>query len=312
MTLLLLVGLAAVLAVAAPGWLARAGWTYRSPNLGVLAWQVVPVTVVLSLAAAAFTAVMPWHQARDAICAVWRMCLDSLDGAHGRTTQVIAWVAVLVSVAGCARLAAATVAVVRARQRRRRHAALACLVGRHDRGLDATVVDHPDPVVYLVPGGAGQVVVTTGAVETLSADELAAVLAHERAHAHGHHHRPLVLASLLRSAFPTVGLFGQAHHEIGRLVELCADDRACQEHSPLALARALAALAGATAPEGALAASGGGALERVHRMMRPPRPLARGVQVAAAVGLLALPLAPLAIVLACPAVPALHAGLPLG
>jgi Zn-dependent protease with chaperone function len=312
MTLLLLLGLAAVLAVAVPRWLARAQWAYRCPSLGLLAWQVVPLTVMLTLAGAAFTAVMPWHHARDAMCAVWRMCLDALDGTHGRSTQVVAWVAVLAWVAGSSRLAAAAVALLRARRRRRGHAALACLVGRRHRGLDATVVDHPAPAVYLVPGGSGQVVVTTGALTRLGPDELAAVLAHERAHARGHHHRPVALTALLRRAFPSVGLFDQAHHQVSRLVELCADDEACQEHSPLALASALAALAGASAPAGALAASGGIAVERVHRMMSPPPPLPRRVRVMVAVGLVALPLAPLAIVLAVPAIPVLHAGLPLG
>lgn len=305
MRALILLGLAVAFAAAAPGWLVRAAWVYRSPRLGVLAWLAVAVTLLTSATAAALALVMPWHPAHDAVCGLWRICLDALTGAHGLLAQAVAWLAALVLAAGVVRLAGATGTVARAGRQRRDHAALVRLVGQGRPDLQATVVERPEPAVYLVPGRGGQVVLTTGALDRLSGDELAAVLAHERAHARGKHHRPLVFAGLLQAAFPPVRLFRQAHRQVSRLVEMCADDRASRDHPPLALARALAALACPTPAPGILASSGGDAAERVHRLMCPPQPLPRTIQSILVAGLLALPLAPLAVLYAGPVLAAL-------
>lgn len=311
MTLLVLLVLAFALAVAAPAWLVRAGWTHRAPGLGVLAWQAVAATLVVCVIAAAYIMIVPWHPADGAIDVVWRLCLDALVGAHGTAAQVMAWAGLMVLVAVLGRIAVAAGSLAHAAVRRRRHTALVRLIGHHRAEMDATVVDHPDCVVYLVPGRRGQIVVTTGALSRLSPPELAAVLAHERAHARGRHHLPLALAVLLCRAFPAVNVFRQAQPQIRRLVELCADEDACRSHSRLALARALVVLASPAGPSGVLAAGGGDALERVHRLMRPPEPLPRRVTTVAAATLLAMPLVPLALVLAIPVVPVLHSGLPL-
>ena len=73
----------------------------------------------------------------------------------------------------------------------------------------------------------------------------------------------------------------------------------------------MVALAAPASPTGTLAAAGGDAIERVHRLMRPPAPLPRRVTTVAAATLLGLPLVPLALVLAIPVFPVLHAGLPV-
>jgi Zn-dependent protease with chaperone function len=309
MTLLLLLGLAFGLATVAPGVLARAAWPYRSPRLGVLAWQVTAITVVVSLVAAVQTMVMPWHRAGDAVCSVWRLCLDALIGAHGGAALVMAWIGLVLLTLGLVRITVAAVPLARLADRRRSHAAMVRLIGSHRSGVDATVLEHPDPAVYLVPGRSHEVVVTTGALARLDAEELAAVLAHERAHARGHHHLPLALTGLLHRAFPALAAFGQGRRQIGRLVEMCADDDACLRHSRLALARALVTLADPATPSGVLAAGGGDALERVHRLMRPPPPLPRPARAAIAACAFALPLAPLVIVLVIPVVPVLRIGL---
>ncbi|MEH1130583.1 M56 family metallopeptidase [Micromonospora sp. CPCC 206061] len=310
MTVLLLLGSAVALAVAAPAWLLRAGWTNRAPRLGVLAWHTAAATLVVCVIAAAQIMIMPWHQADDAICMVWRLCLDALVGAHGRAAQVMAWTGAAVLLAVTIRIAVAGVQLARAAARRRRHTALVRLIGHHRADIGATVVDHPDSAVYLIPGRSREVVVTTGAISRLDREELAAVLAHERAHARGRHHLSLMVAVLLCRAFPAA-VFRHAERQIHRLVELCADEQACRHHSRLVLARALVALATPASPPGMLAAAGGDALERVHRLMRPPAPLPRRVTAIATAMLLTLPLLPLALVVAIPAVPALRAGLPL-
>jgi Zn-dependent protease with chaperone function len=310
MTLLLLLGLSVGLAAAAPGRLVRADWPYRSPRLGVLAWQVTAATWVVSLAVAAQTMVMPWHQAGDAVCSVWRLCADAVVGAHGGHAQLLAWAGLVGSAAGVARLAIGAVPLARMASRRRAHVAVVRLIGTRRSGLDAMVVDHPDAAVYLVPGRSREMVVTTGALSRLEAQELAAVLAHERAHARGRHHLALALTGLMRRAFPAVGMFGMSHRQVARLVEMCADDDACREHSRLALARALVALTASATPASALSAGGDGALERVHRLMCPPRPLSRPARAGIAACLLALPLTPVMIMALIPFVPALRIGLP--
>lgn len=310
MTLLVLASLAGA-AVAAPDVLARFGWLHRCPRLAVLAWQVAPTTVVICVAVAVQTMVMPWHEPGDALCTLWRLCLDALVGAHGVAAQVMAWAGLLVAAVGLWRLGVAAVSLVRAAAQRRRHATLVRLVGRRRPEWDVTVVDHPSPGAYLIPGRSRQVVVTTGALDRLSEEELAAVLAHERAHARGRHHLLLAVTSLLYQAFPAVAVFGKAHGQVRRLVEMCADDDACREHSRLVLARALVTLATAATAPGMLAAAGGDAVARVHRLLHPPSPLPRPARLVIRAVLVSLPLAPLVMVLAVPAVPLLAVDLPL-
>src|SRR5206468_10144529 len=72
-------------------------------------------------------------------------------------------------------------------RRRRVHVQTLDLAGRPAPALGATIVEHPQPAAYVVAGRRRRVVVTTGALDRLAPDELAAVLAHERAHANGRH-----------------------------------------------------------------------------------------------------------------------------
>ena len=66
---------------------------------------------------------------------------------------------------------------------------------RHDGGVDVVTLPTADAVAYAVPGRPPQIVVTDGLVGALSADELAAVLRHERSHVVHGHDRQLTLAA---------------------------------------------------------------------------------------------------------------------
>src|SRR6266540_4058791 len=133
--------------------------------------------------------------------------------------------------------------------------------------------------------------------------KLAAVIAHERAHAAGRHHLLIAALRLLRDAFPASRLFSQAHAEVSRLVEERADDTATRHHNPLDLARALVTIAEGTAhdpanrapaaPAPALGAAGGEAAARVHRLINPPAPPCRRVAILLSLIAAALPLVPL-------------------
>jgi beta-lactamase regulating signal transducer with metallopeptidase domain len=150
-------------------------------------------------------------------------------------------------------------------------------------------------------------VVTTGALERLDHHQLAAALAHERAHLSQRHHLVLAWAGGLAHAFPRVGLFGQAQTESQRLVELLADDVAARSVDRLTLAEALLALAGTTPrlPVPAMGAGGSTAATRVRRLIEPPRRLGRLralLTALAAALVLAVPI----VALASPAIAATH------
>src|SRR6266542_3862226 len=195
--------------------------------------------------------------------------------------------------------------------RRREHLHVLALAGRRSAELGATVVECAEPAAYMLAGRDRRVVVTTGAVDALSAGELAAVLAHERAHAAGRHDLLLAGVRLLRAAFPHVVLFAVARAQLGRLVELRADDFAVASHPRISLARALVAMAthtGAAAsvvPVGAVAAAGGDAAERLRRLLEPPARLSSLQRAAVAAGIAALALAPAALLVAAQVFPVL-------
>src|SRR6266545_2656239 len=138
---LLLLAWAAVLAGPVARRLAASRWVYRAPRVGVAAWRVVAVNMVGSLLMAGLTALLHWDRTHDLVCGSWQICLDTLNGAHGRLAPLVT------------------------------------AVGRPVPRRDATVIPDARPAAYLVPGRHGRVVVTAGAVELLPSEQLDAVLA---------------------------------------------------------------------------------------------------------------------------------------
>jgi Zn-dependent protease with chaperone function len=170
------------------------------------------------------------------------------------------------------------------------------------------------------------VIVTSAALQTLDRDQLAAVLAHERAHLAWHHHRLVALARIAQQLLPFLPLMRDAAGQVARLVEMHADDTATAAHDTRTLATALVVLAerGGLAPAPAvnelvapglgatgLTAAGAEALQRIQRMLHPAEPLSglrRQLLRAGAAGLaltpLLLALTPAVIALALGRVPA--------
>ena len=100
----------------------------------------------------------------------------------------------------CWVLVAASVAAVQARRRQR---ALLTLLAHGDPKVPgALVVDYPTAAAYCLPGLRSKIVVSVGALELLGRGELAAVLAHERAHLRERHDLVLLPFTALRRAFP--------------------------------------------------------------------------------------------------------------
>jgi hypothetical protein len=139
--------------------------------------------------------------------------------------------------------------------------------------VDGVVVaDWTEPLAIAVPGKPGEILLTTGMLRVLGADERRAVVAHERAHlAHRHH-----LAMLLVSAAVAVNpLLRPVRDTVGYLVERWADEEAAADigdRDLVARAVARAALAAAApAPAAALGMHGGVVVRRV-RALRVPSP----------------------------------------
>ncbi|WP_225730590.1 MULTISPECIES: M56 family metallopeptidase [unclassified Nocardia] len=261
-------------AVFGPPVLRRLTRRGSAPRLGVLAWLVaiagalgawVAATVVLVVEFAAF-----WDHPVDAL----RACLAMLSApahVHGGTAvQVSAFAVAAVVAAGSGGvLLRAGHLVLRLQRSTRAHGRAVRIVGRRVPGVAALVLDSPERQAYCVAGRPDTIVVTSAALDALTGPQLNAVLAHERAHLTGKH--PYLMAVLrgLATALP-VGLFTEGAAQIGRLLEMCADDRAAREHGPESLLGGLLAFAGGAAvPVGALGAAGTAVLARAERLADP-------------------------------------------
>lgn len=304
---LVLFGYAALLALAAPPLLSRADWPQRAPRLGVLAWQALAVSALLAVVLAGLALAVPAGRLGADLGALLRACAQALRAQYavpGGTSQGVIGLALVAAVSGRL-LYAAVIGVGRGRRQRRAHRCALTLVANPDPQLDALIVENDTAAAYCLPGSGGRVVLTTRTVAALDPAQLAAVLAHERAHLRGRHHWLLTSAAVLVRAFPRVRLFRVAAEEMARLMEMVADDAAGRCHRRLDIAGALVILAGAAAPSGGLAAGGPSTPARVHRLLQPPRPLPAPVTAAGLV-LVALTIAAPLLLAAGPAIAAAH------
>jgi hypothetical protein len=171
-------------------------------------------------------------------------------------------------------LFAAGCAVLQARRRQRE---LLTLLAHGDPKVPgALVVDHPTATAYCLPGLRSHIVVSVGTLKLLGHGELAAVLAHERAHLRERHDLVLLPFTALRRAFPKSATCTDANHAVALLVEMLADDRALRTRPTRELVSALVRFGTAgtcPAPAGALAAAEGEVAARVTRLLQPVRPL---------------------------------------
>ena len=166
---------------------------------------------------------------------------------------------------------------------------------------DARLLDTPAPVAFCIPGARPLLVLSAGMVAELDDAQLAAVVAHERAHLREHHHLYLLPFVAWEAALPVLPAAAGAHAAVRTLVEMRADDVAlgavpgADPRRTLARAIVAAGTAGGTAvPSGALAAAGSAVAARVRRLLEPPAPLpaaARAAVLTAAGLLLAVPTA---------------------
>ncbi|MHB9857540.1 M56 family metallopeptidase [Streptomyces sp. YIM S03343] len=291
-----LAGYAALAGAVAPALLARARWAYRAPVVAVLAWQGLMVTFVLATALTVYHLVMTEQHVHDGLVGLFTACGLAADAPVSKTSPTL----------GDALVIAAPVTVLllpafclvrcawRARCARARQLDLLTLVGERAPEHGATIVDHQVPAIYCLSGRGSHIVVTRGALDVLSEDQLRAVLDHERAHIAGRHHLLKVFVDAFSRAFRRLPLARHAKEQTNLLLEMIADDRALRFHSRETLATAIYEVAAGQTPQPALGAGGSGALIRLGRVLtpqpRPPRAARLGIIVVVTVAAPLLPL----------------------
>lgn len=296
-----------LLAGAAP-FLARSRWPARAPGLGIAAWLALTGSAVASvvlggLALLAGTVPVSTNLAR--LLAACDMALRARYAHPGGAVLAGAGAVLAAVVSGRVAWCLARTLAAAALARRRHRRGLA-LVGRPDTRLGAVVVDHPEPAAWCLPGAGRTVVLTSAVVRELDGAQLAAIMAHERAHQRGRHHLLVGLSGSLATAFPRVRAFRLAHEQVARLAEMAADDAAVSAVPRLTVAGALLAVAGPSAMAGALGAGGTATAARIRRLIAAPAPLSRAATTIGALAVTALVLVPLvllaepAFALSCP------------
>lgn len=299
-----------LVAAAAMGWvagypLARARWAATTPRLAVALWHALSFGVVSSvvLSGLALAAPMLPQMVIGGLSDLLERCAMTLRAGLAEPDAAALSLALAGMVVGLSILArlltCLAVAARRARRVRRAQLQVLALLARQlqgDQGDRLLLVDDERPAAYCLPGprtrDGGTIVVSSGALDLLDDSQVRLVLAHERAHLHQRHHLAILISTTLAAALGWVPLFRLAAQHVPTLLEMAADDHAIRQAavravapSPPAaaarrrLAQAVVTLATAPtpaptpAPTAVLAAAGGSALARVHRLTQPPQRL---------------------------------------
>ncbi|MDF9813939.1 M56 family metallopeptidase [Streptomyces sp. SPB162] len=193
-------------------------------------------------------------------------------GGAGLTAPAACVAALLLAV--CAAAVTLTGRRYRAEMARARAATGAC-----GAAGELAVLRDSEPDAYALPGRPGRIVVTTGMLRALRPGEREALLAHERAHLAGHHHRFLVVAALAATCHP---LLRGLRDPLSYALERWADESAASAVGDRRLAaRAVgrAALAsrtvGSARPSAALGATTGPVPRRVAALLHAAPPTGR-------------------------------------
>jgi Zn-dependent protease with chaperone function len=257
--------------------LRQARWAARAPLLAIVTYLTAGWSVLAALGLAGITLAIHTPELGGGLSHLIGACVLRLRAAYGTPGgATVAGLGLTLAGAVVARTALTAARHLRAAGlQAQRHAQTARLVGHAQPAMGAVLMDHPQPTAYCVAGRYPTVIVTTGALEALDRGQLDAVLAHERAHLAGRHHRLVALARIGRLVLPFLPLMRDADEQVAKLVEMHADDAATRTSDPRSLATALVALATAGSPAPSLAAAATDSVQRIHRLLGPAEPLGR-------------------------------------
>ncbi|MFG1757286.1 M56 family metallopeptidase [Micromonospora echinofusca] len=256
--------------------LSRSTWTWRSPRVAIVCWQAVGLALGLSAMGVPIALGLAAYD-RPTGSALVALATDLTHATLPVGLGAPHLAAVGVGLGIGAVLLATTVRSIHGTVRaQRRHRDLLALVARRDPTVPgALVLDHPSAAAYCLPGMRPRVVVSAGALDLLDPAELAAVLAHERAHAQERHDLVLLPFTALSRALPWFAWVREAHDRVALLVEMRADDKAREAHADAPLAGALRRFAAAgnrITPAGALGVGDRDLDVRVQRLLVAGRP----------------------------------------
>jgi Zn-dependent protease with chaperone function len=196
--LLVVTGSALALGAGTPLALRRLRGLERWPMLAAWLWIATSMGALAAMALTGLLLLVPTDRLGTDVAELLRTCVMALRSAlstpHASSAGTVAGVVAWAAVAG-GLVVGGLVAGLRARRAAGRHRELLALAGQPAAGLPGvTVLEHRRPFAYCLPGRQGPVVVSSAALGRLQAEQLAAVLAHERAHQAGHHHRLMLRA----------------------------------------------------------------------------------------------------------------------
>jgi Zn-dependent protease with chaperone function len=300
---------AAVLAGPVPLILAGARWPARSPAVALVLWQSIALAGGLSMIGSLLAGgLIPFGTSlRDGIRSLTGHLLEgSLPAGMSFASALLLCGALILGGHLLLNLAAT---FFRAQRQHRRHHHLIGLLSEPLPDRPGTrVINHDAPVAYCLPGATrSATVLSAGLLRLLDADQLRAVIAHERAHLLQQHHLVLLAFKSWHSALPWFPIANRAENAVALLVEMLADDRARRVVSDLTLATAIALVGSAhqVDPLGAdvvLADEPDHPFDlvtpRVRRLIEPPPPLPLSQTVAVVAGAAALLLLPTLLLLA--------------
>ena len=223
------------------------------PRLGIAIWTASAALWTLAFLALGplLTWVFTGPGLPGRVGAVCQRCLAAANPFSARspmwTTDVPVFTMLLVPLFLAAWLITnATVRHVRSRGllRTHLHGLTAVAEQRRLHGTQVWLVPTPDRTVYSLPTRRARIVISQGALDALSRDELTAVLSHERAHIEQRHHALLWALHSLKGVLGWVPLIAASAPAVATYAEMAADDDARRASSTRALAGALLALHG--------------------------------------------------------------------
>lgn len=278
---------AVVVGFVGPHFLARARWPVMRPRLGLMAWGAGAGAFVVSTLLLGAVIAAPDTALTAGVAEFLHMCTAALDEAYRVPGDMVvhAFGAVMaLTVLGW--LLSVGVALISAHRRgnervielrQAAQTARAVPAARAATSADVITLDHGSLMAFCLGGSRGVVVVTTATRRLLDDKELAAVLAHERAHQWGRHHAVVAVARGLARGLPWVPLLRLGAVHVGVLVEMAADDAAVRRVGRDALVSALVKLATGSAAvtttfsRAGLAAADTGIVQRLGRLRAPRR-----------------------------------------
>ncbi|MEU4361149.1 M56 family metallopeptidase [Promicromonospora sp. NPDC023987] len=188
----------------------------------------------------------------DGAAETCQRCLDAANPFPTTPLDSAVPVVLLLALPALGTVALGVTITVEALRRRRATARTGQLLRDQARprtilGHPVLVVDDPRPFAMTLPRRHGGISLSTGALDALAPDELAAVLAHEHAHLRQHHHLITTAMASISRYLRWVPLIAASEAALGHYLEIAADDAARRRAGTPALAGALLALGESTA-----------------------------------------------------------------